>query len=212
MTRRGLLIVISGFSGSGKGTLVKKLTERYDSFALSISATTRSPRENEEHGVHYFFKSREEFEKMIAEGELIEYAEYQGNYYGTPKAYVEQMLDEGKDVILEIDVQGGEIIRKLFPDVVRIFVTAPSAEELKGRLLGRGTETAQKVKGRLIRAAEEMRYISDYEYLLVNDDLEEAASRLYDIVTVERMETRRQDQFVENFKNELAQVLQDPIE
>ena len=212
MTQRGLLIVISGFSGAGKGTLVKRLTEKYDSFALSISATTRSPRINEKDGVHYFFKSKEEFENMITRGELFEYAEYQGNYYGTPKAYVERMLDEGKNVILEIDVQGGEHIRKLFPDVVRIFVTAPSAEELKRRLIGRGTETALKVKGRLIRAVEEMRYIPDYEYLLVNDDLEEATQRLYGIVTAERMETKRCGRFISDLKDEFDQVLLEPIE
>ena len=212
MTQRGLLIVISGFSGAGKGTLVKRLTEKYDSFALSISATTRSPRINEKDGVHYFFKSKEEFENMIARGELFEYAEYQGNYYGTPRAYVERMLDEGKNVILEIDVQGGEHIRKLFPDVVRIFVTAPSAEELKRRLIGRGTETALKVKGRLIRAVVEMRYIPDYEYLLVNDDLEEATQRLYSIVTAERMKTKRCGRFINDLKDEFDQVLLEPIE
>ena len=212
MTQRGLLIVISGFSGAGKGTLVKRLTEKYDSFALSISATTRSPRINEKDGVHYFFKSKEEFENMIARGELFEYAEYQGNYYGTPRAYGERMLDEGKNVILEIDVQGGEHIRKLFPDVVRIFVTAPSAEELKRRLIGRGTETALKVKGRLIRAVVEMRYIPDYEYLLVNDDLEEATQRLYSIVTAERMKTKRCGRFINDLKDEFDQVLLEPIE
>ena len=212
MTQRGLLIVISGFSGAGKGTLVKRLTEKYDSFALSISATTRSPRINEKDGVHYFFKSKEEFENMIARGELFEYAEYQGNYYGTPRAYVERMLDEGKNVILEIDVRGGEHIRKLFPDVVRIFVTAPSAEELKRRLIGRGTETALKVKGRLIRAVVEMRYIPDYEYLLVNDDLEEATQRLYSIVTAERMKTKRCGRFINDLKDEFDQVLLEPIE
>ena len=212
MTQRGLLIVISGFSGAGKGTLVKRLTEKYDSFALSISATTRSPRINEKDGVHYFFKSKEEFENMITRGELFEYAEYQGNYYGTPRAYVERMLDEGKNVILEIDVQGGEHIRKLFPDVVRIFVTAPSAEELKRRLIGRGTETALKVKGRLIRAVVEMRYIPDYEYLLVNDDLEEATQRLYSIVTAERMKTKRCGRFINDLKDEFDQVLLEPIE
>ena len=209
---KGLLVVVSGFSGAGKGSIMKRILQKYDNYALSISATTRDPRPGEMDGQDYFYKTQKQFEKMIDKDELIEYASYQGNYYGTPRAYVERMLDEGKNVILEIDVQGGEHIRKLFPDVVRIFVTAPSAEELKRRLIGRGTETALKVKGRLIRAVVEMRYIPDYEYLLVNDDLEEATQRLYSIVTAERMKTKRCGRFISDLKDEFDQVLLEPIE
>ena len=132
MNKKGILIVVSGFSGSGKGTLMKELLSRYpDTYALSISATTRSPREGEEHGREYFFISKEEFEKMIAKEELIEYARYVENYYGTPREYVEQKLDEGKDVILEIEIQGALKVKKAFPDTLLLFVTPPSATELK---------------------------------------------------------------------------------
>ena len=156
MNKKGILIVVSGFSGSGKGTLMKELLSRYpDTYALSISATTRSPREGEEHGREYFFISKDEFEKMIAKEELIEYARYVENYYGTPREYVEQKLDEGKDVILEIEIQGALKVKKAFPDTLLLFVTPPSATELKERLVGRGTETMDVIKSRLDRACEE---------------------------------------------------------
>ena len=153
MKRKGILIVVSGFSGSGKGTLMKELLSRYpDTYALSISATTRAPREGEAHGREYFFISKDEFEKMIAKGDLIEYARYVENYYGTPREYVENMLDEGKDVILEIEIQGALKVKKAFPDTLLLFVTPPNATELKKRLVGRGTETMDVIKSRLDRA------------------------------------------------------------
>ena len=156
MNKKGILIVVSGFSGSGKGTLMKELLSRYpDTYALSISATTRSPREGEAHGREYFFISKDEFEKMIAKGELIEYARYVENYYGTPREYVERKLEEGKDVILEIEIQGALKVKKSFPDTLLLFVTPPSAAELKERLVGRGTETMDVIKSRLDRACEE---------------------------------------------------------
>ena len=133
MNTHGILIVVSGFSGSGKGTIMKELLKRYDNYALSISATTRAPREGETDGREYFFKTREEFEKMIAKEELIEYAEYVNNYYGTPRAYVEEQLTAGKDVILEIEIQGAMKVKKKFPDTLLLFVTPPSAEELRKR-------------------------------------------------------------------------------
>ena len=133
MNTHGILIVVSGFSGSGKGTIMKELLKRYDNYALSISATTRAPREGETDGREYFFKTREEFEKMIAKEELIEYAEYVNNYYGTPRAYVEEQLTAGKDVILEIEIQGALKVKKKFPDTLLLFVTPPSAEELRKR-------------------------------------------------------------------------------
>ena len=141
MNRQGILIVVSGFSGSGKGTIMKELLKRYDNYALSVSATTRQPREGEVEGKEYFFKTREEFEKMIAKEELIEYARYVNNYYGTPRAYVEEQLDSGKDVILEIELQGALKIKKKFPEALLLFVSPPSANELNRRLVNPGTET-----------------------------------------------------------------------
>ena len=149
MKRTGILIVVSGFSGAGKGTLMKRLLERYDNYALSISMTTRLPRPGEEHGKHYFFVDRDEFEKHIEDDGFIEYADYCGNYYGTPRAYVEKCLEEGRDVILEIEIQGAIKIKNKFPDAVLVFVTPPDAGELKRRLMGRGTETEDVIRKRL---------------------------------------------------------------
>ena len=144
MNQRGILIVVSGFSGAGKGTLMKELMKRYEeTYALSVSATTRNPREGEVDGREYFFKTTEEFEKMIAKEELIEYARYVENYYGTPRTYVEQQLEAGKDVILEIEIQGALKVKERFPDTLLLFVTPPSAKELRRRLVGRGTETME---------------------------------------------------------------------
>ena len=140
MSQQGILTIISGFSGSGKGTIVRELMAQHpDEFALSISATTRAPREGEKEGVSYFFKSREAFEQMILQDELLEYAQYVDNYYGTPRAYVDRQLAAGKNVILEIEVQGAMKIREKYPDTLLLFVTPPSAEELKQRLVGRDT-------------------------------------------------------------------------
>ena len=140
MNQRGILIVVSGFSGAGKGTLMKELMKRYEeTYALSVSATTRNPREGEVDGREYFFKTTEEFEKMIAKEELIEYARYVENYYGTPRTYVEQQLEAGKDVILEFEIQGALKVKERFPDTLLLFVTPPSVKELRRRLVGRGT-------------------------------------------------------------------------
>ena len=156
MEKRGILIVVSGFSGAGKGTLMKELLSRYpEDYALSISATTRSPREGEKNGREYFFKTKDEFEKMIAKGELIEYAKYVENYYGTPRSYVETKLAEGKDVILEIEIQGALKVKEAFPDTLLLFVTPPTAGELRSRLVGRGTETMDVIESRMRRACEE---------------------------------------------------------
>ena len=153
---KGILTVVSGFSGAGKGTIMKALMQAHsETYALSISATTRAPRTGERDGIEYFFKSREAFEQMIADDALVEYAEYVGNYYGTPKAYVEEQLARGKDVILEIEIQGALKVRRQFPDALLLFVTPPSAEVLKNRLIGRGTETMDVIEHRLARALEE---------------------------------------------------------
>ena len=164
---KGVLTVVSGFSGSGKGTIMKALLKKYDNYALSISATTRSPREGERNGREYFFKTKEEFQRLIEEDQLIEYAQYVENYYGTPREYVERCLDDGKDVILEIEVQGARKVKEKIPEAVLIFVTPPSAEELRARLVGRGTESMEVIESRLSRANEEAVVMPDYDYLQI---------------------------------------------
>ena len=185
--QKGILVVASGFSGAGKGTIMKKLmSEHGENYALSISATTRAPRQGEEHGVDYFFITTEEFEKMIERDELVEYAKYVSNYYGTPKAYVEEQLNAGKNVILEIEIQGALKIKEKFPDTVLMFITAPSAEELKERLIGRGTETQDIIDARMSRAYEESLGVENYDYLVVNDDLEACVELVNEIIYKER--------------------------
>ena len=179
--KKGILTVVSGFSGAGKGTIIKELRKKYD-YELSISATTRKPRKGDVDGVDYFFKTREEFEQMIEENKLIEWAEYVGNYSGTPKEYVEQQLKAGKDVLLEIEMQGGMLVKKQFPDAMLVFVTPPSAEILKDRLTGRGTESAEEIERRLHRASEEADFMKQYDYILVNDSLEAAVEDLHHLI------------------------------
>ena len=187
MENKGKLVVISGFSGAGKGTLMKALMKEYgDSYALSVSATTRSPRPGEMDGVDYFFVTRDKFEQMIAGDALIEYAQYVGNYYGTPKEYVQQQLDLGKNVILEIEIQGALKIKEKFPDTVLMFVTAPDANELKNRLVGRGTETPEVIAARLSRACEESMGIEKYDYLVINDTIENGISLIDRLICDER--------------------------
>lgn len=209
MKDRGILIVVSGFSGSGKGTLMKELLAKYpDTYALSISATTRSPREGEEDGREYFFVTKEEFEKMIAKGDLIEYAKYVENYYGTPKNYVEQKLEEGKDVILEIEIQGALKVKKAFPDTLLLFVTPPSAKELKSRLVGRGTETMDVIESRMNRACEEAEGMDSYDYLVVNDDLDACVEEMHSIIRSEHRKSSRNRAFMESMKEELIRLKQ----
>ena len=202
---RGILLVLSGFSGSGKGTVVKEVMKKYsDTYALSVSATSRQPRPGERDGIEYFFKTREEFEEMIANDELVEYAQYVSNYYGTPKAYVEEQLAAGKDVILEIEIQGALKIKQKFPETLLLFMTPPSAEELKSRLVGRGTETMDVVESRLARAVEEAQGIEEYDYLIVNDDLEECVERFHSIVSNEHYRVSRNQQFIEDMRGQLV--------
>ena len=173
MNQQGILVVVSGFSGAGKGTLMKELLRRYDNYALSISATTRKPREGEENGREYFFLSEEEFKfKPRDEHKLIEYAKYVNHYYSTPKEYVEEKMAQGKDVILEIEIQGALKVKKRYPEALLLFVTPPSAEELKRRLVGRGTESIEVINARLKRAAEEADGMEAYDYLLINDEID----------------------------------------
>ena len=187
MENKGKLVVISGFSGAGKGTLMKALMKEYgDSYALSVSATTRNPRPGEMDGVDYFFVTKDKFEQMIAEDALIEYAQYVGNYYGTPKEYVQQQLDLGKNVILEIEIQGALKIKEKFPDTVLMFVTAPNANELKNRLVGRGTETPEVIAARLSRACEESMGMEKYDYLVINNTIENGISLIDRLICDER--------------------------
>ena len=203
MNKKGILIVVSGFSGAGKGTIMKRLLEKYDNYALSISATTRAPREGEKDGCEYFFKSVDEFQKMIAQDELIEYARYVENYYGTPRAYVEEQLEAGKDVILEIEIQGALDVKKKRPDTLLLFVTPPSAEELEKRLTGRGTETEEVIASRMKRAGEEALGMDLYDYLVVNDDLETCVDEVHQIIQSEHSRSYRNTEFIEYMKKEL---------
>ncbi|MBQ2981252.1 MAG: guanylate kinase [Lachnospiraceae bacterium] len=203
MKDRGILIIVSGFSGAGKGTVMKKLMSEYDNYALSISATTRAPRTGEQDGREYFFKTVEEFEAMIENNQLIEYACYVGNYYGTPKEYVEKMLDEGKDVILEIEMQGTMKVKEMMPETVLVFIAPPTAEELKNRLEGRGTEDSETIKARLKRASEEVVYMDKYDYLLINDKLDECVENLHKIVQMEHSKVSRNINKINFYREDL---------
>ncbi len=205
MKDKGILIVVSGFSGAGKGTLMKRLLADYDNYALSISMTTRGPREGEVHGREYFFTDKENFEKTIAENGLIEYATYCGNYYGTPREYVEKQLAAGKDVILEIEIQGALKVKEKFPECLLLFVTPPNAKELERRLVGRGTEPPEIIADRLSRAAEESEGIEEYDYLIINDNLDECVKQLHSIVMNAHYAPIRSLEFIEQIREELKQ-------
>ena len=199
---KGVLAVVSGFSGAGKGTVMKRLLEKYDDCALSISVTTRKPREGEVDGRDYFFRTKEEVEAMIEAAELLEYAQYVENYYGTPRSYVEEMLSKGKNVILEIEIQGAMKIKEKIPDTVLIFVTPPTIQELKNRLVGRGTETQDVIESRLKRASEEAEGIESYDYLLVNDVVEDCVDELHEIILSERRRASRNEEFIRTIQKD----------
>lgn len=205
--RKGVLTVISGYSGAGKGTVMKALMAKYGQvYKLSVSATTRSPRTGEEHGREYFFVSREEFEQMIAEGQLLEHACYVGNYYGTPKAAVEECLNKGIDVLLEIEMQGGTQIKKKFPEAVLVFIMPPSAEELKRRLIGRGTETPEVIEARLKRAKEEAHWMDEYDYLLINETVDECVEQLHRVIQCQHFRPAQCGSLISQIKEELNQL------
>lgn len=201
----GLLIVMSGFSGAGKGTLMKRMLADYEEFCFSVSMTTRAPREGEVDGKDYFFVDRPAFEKAISEDGFVEYAEYCGNYYGTPKSYVDKQLKAGKCVILDIEVQGAMQIKEKFPDALMVFVTPPSIEVLIERLRARGTETEEVIQKRIKRAKEEALSIGKYEYIVVNDDLDEAVKDMHEMVMAARFSTFRNREFINSIKEELNQ-------
>lgn len=203
--KKGLLVVISGFAGTGKGTVVKRLMETHDDYALSISATTRNPRPYEENGREYFFKTKEEFEAMIAEGKLIEYAQYVGNYYGTPKEYVDSQLEAGKNVVLEIEIQGALKVKERFPETLLIFMMAPSAKELHDRIVGRGTETAEVIAERMARAVEESKGITNYDYIVVNDEVDTCVEEIVSIVKAAKHKPTLNMEFIETTREELKE-------
>lgn len=199
---KGKLIVISGFSGAGKGTVVKQLVEKYG-YSLSISATTRAPREGEQDGREYYFKTVEEFKSLIDYNGLIEWAQYVENYYGTPRKFVEQELAAGKNVLLEIEVQGAMNIKKQYPDAILIFITTKDADTLYERLAGRGSETEDVIKKRMKRADEEAESMDNYEYIVVNDVLETCVDAVHSIVVSENCRKENNTDFLSDIKLQL---------
>ncbi len=204
---KGSLIVVSGFSGAGKGTIMKKLVSETEDFALSISMTTRAPREGEQHGKEYYFVTKEVFEETIANDGLVEYACYCGNYYGTPKSYVDEMLSAGKNVLLEIEMQGAMKIKEKFPEAVLLFVMPPSAKVLYERLVGRGTETKEVIDKRMARAVEESQGIEQYDYIVVNDDLDTCVEEVKAIVAASANAAVRNREFIELVRGELSSLV-----
>ena len=183
---------------------MNELLKRYDNYALSVSATTRNPRPGEEEGKAYFFKTTDEFEKMIAKDELIEYARYVNNYYGTPRAYVEEQLEAGKDVILEIEIQGALKIKKKFPDALLLFVMPPSAEALKERLIGRGTEPPEVIEARLKRASAEAEGVENYDYMLVNEEVEACVDEMHALISCQRHRVNRNLEFINQVRADVS--------
>ena len=206
MKHKGILIVVSGFSGAGNGTLMKQLVHTYDDYALSISMTTRSPRPGEEEGKEYFFVNRQEFEEKIAQNGLIEHACYCDNYYGTPRDYVEKQLEKGKDVILEIEIQGALEIKRKYPTALLLFVMPPSAAELRKRLEGRGTESPEVIAKRLKRAGEEAEGIEQYDFLVINDKLEECVQQMHELIRAAHYAPLRNEEMIQNMRKELREL------
>ena len=191
MTRKGMIIVLSGFSGAGKGTIMKNLLKAHPGqYHLSISATTRQKRQGEEDGREYFFKTRE-------------YATFNGNSYGTPRSYVEQLVNEGKDVILEIEIQGALQIKKLYPEALLLFVMPPSADALKERLVGRGTETPDVIAQRLAISSKESQYMNGYDYLVINDQIENSVEQVHAIISCEHFKTARNEDTIDMIQKDL---------
>ena len=199
-----MLVVISGFSGAGKGTLMKRLMKEYgDHYALSVSATTRAPRPGEVDGRDYFFVDKEHFQQMIDQDELLEYARYVDHYYGTPRAYVEEQMQKGNDVILEIEIQGAMRIKGQYPEAVMIFVTPPNAKELKKRLVDRGTESDDVIRKRLNRAADEAIGVEAYDYILINDSIERSTELLHRAIQIQHMRVSQRLPFLYEISKEL---------
>lgn len=204
MSDRGVIAVISGFSGAGKGTVVEQLVKKHG-YAISVSATTRKPREGEVEGKNYFFKTKEQFEKMIQKGELIEYAQYVEHYYGTPKEYVMEQIRNGKDVLLEIEMQGALKVKEKFPEVSLIFITPPSAKELRSRLEKRGTESEEVIAKRIARAKEECAYMPEYDYIMVNDDLDQCVRQMHQLLQSIHFSRNNQKDLIEKITKDFDQ-------
>ncbi len=185
---KGVLLIVSGLSGAGKGTICKRLLSKYPDYDLSVSATDRAPREGETNGAEYFFINTGEFEQMIKDGKLLEYARYVDHYYGTPLEWVNTRLEEGRDIILEIEIQGALQVREKRPDSLLVFIMPPDMEELERRLRKRGTETEEEIGKRLARAAEEVEYIKEYDHVIVNEDVEKSVDMLHNIVRSKKEE------------------------
>lgn len=207
MKHRGILVVVSGFSGAGKGTLMKELVARYDNYALSVSMTTRQPRPGEVEGVSYFFVDKDTFEKTIEQDGLVEYARYCDNYYGTPRKWVEEQLESGRDVILEIEIQGALKVKAKFPETLLLFVMPPSAKELQRRLTGRGTETAEVIQSRMERAVQESEGIENYDYIIVNDNLDECVAQMHDIIVTAHRRPAQNKEFINHLREELCSLV-----
>lgn len=204
---KGTLIVISAPSGAGKGTVISKLLEKENNLWLSVSATSRAPRDNDKEGVTYYFYTKEEFEKKINEGYFLEYAEYAGNYYGTPKKFIQEKLDKGIDVILEIEIQGAMQIKKLIPEALFIFIMPPTLEELKRRLVGRNTDSKEKIIERFKIAYKEINEVSKYNYVVVNDEVENAVNKISSIMTAEKCRVDRIEEVFLNNEEEYIHEL-----
>ena len=203
MRRQGSLVVVSGFSGVGKGTVIQSLMEKSDLYALSISATTREARPQETHGIEYFFVSEQRFNEMIRNNELIEFASYCENFYGTPRGFVEEQMMLGKDVILEIETQGAKKIREQYPDALLVFIMPPSGEELRNRLAGRGSESERVIEQRLRRAGKEPESIKDYSYVFFNDDAQVCAQELHHLIQAQRNRIERNDEKIREVCDDL---------
>lgn len=201
LANKGIPIVVSAPSGCGKDTILEQLFKINDNLAYSVSATTRAMREGEIDGISYHFHTRESFEKMIADSEVLEYTEYCGNYYGTPKKAVLDMLEQGKDVILKIEVEGAMNIKKIFPECVMIFILPPSINELERRLRKRGTETEETINARISQARNELLYADKFDYLVVNGDLDKAVGDVNTVILSEKMAAARNTQLLEDIKN-----------
>ncbi|MCR5507906.1 MAG: guanylate kinase [Lachnospiraceae bacterium] len=205
--KKGTLLVISGFAGSGKGTIVKRLLSEYDTYSVSVSATTRAPRPGEVDGKDYFFVTKEKFEEMIADDEFLEYARYVDNYYGSPRGYVDKMLDEGRDVILEIEQQGALKVKAGRPDALLMFVMPPSVREIYNRLKKRGTESEEVIMKRMHQGAREADVIEKYDYLIINDDLGECVRNVHETVCCSKYAAVRNKELIDRIRSEFNDFL-----